>query len=186
MRLSGLPARTVVAGPRPSHVPDLKLLGWLGDQVMTPMMTYDLRPPPRQCGGSASFKNGTKTVSSGLDQKFYLCQSKVSKQLDFVFGDALVCCVYLVYRFQSRAVLIFINKQFMCAGMFALLARFVKLDEAAPETPPPPSYADIMFADGKDGTPFVKPGNCVNDYPHLCSGRGEGIRRDSEVQSIHA
>ena len=60
--------------------------------------------------------------------------------------------------------------------MFALLARFAELDQQKDTTPPPPSYADIMFADGQDGTPFVKPGNCVNDYPHLCSGRGEGIR----------
>ena len=66
---------------------------------------------------------------------------------------------------------------FFPAGMFALLARFAQLEEASKEqAPPPPSYADIMFADGQDGTPFVKPGNCVNDYPHICSGRGEGIR----------
>ena len=44
------------------------------------------------------------------------------------------------------------------------------------DAPPPPSYADIMFADGVDGSGFVKPGNCVNDYP-ICSCRGEGVRQ---------
>ncbi len=70
--------------------------------------------------------------------------------------------------------------------MFALLARFISLEEAAADkdTPPPPSYSDIMFADGVDGNRFVKPGNCVNDYPHICSGRGEGIRK-FEGQTIH-
>jgi hypothetical protein len=66
--------------------------------------------------------------------------------------------------------------------MFALLARFSKLDEDEPAL----TYADIMFADGVDGNKFVKPGNCSNDYPHICSGRGEGIRRNDEIMTTHA
>ena len=68
--------------------------------------------------------------------------------------------------------------------MFALLAKFSMLDDA-PEAPPPPSYADLMKMDGQDGFRFMKPGACTNDFPHICSGRGEGVRKLPNI-SIHA
>ena len=56
--------------------------------------------------------------------------------------------------------------------MFALIRKFMALDDDNSSSPSPPTYFDIMDLIAQDGVPFQNPGNCIGSVNCIAASGG--------------
>ena len=72
--------------------------------------------------------------------------------------------------------------------MFALIRKFMALDDDDSSSPSPPTYFDIMDLIAQDGVPFQNPGNCIGSVNCIAAsgGRAETGGELSRSLALHS